>query len=259
MIFFFLVLAKDDRYLSSKIDELCSFGFPYSVVCGKKIDLPGVVYRRPIGKYDAINYGVSLIPEDVDVVILNDVDTKIFNIEAAMAEFSNENVDLVFAKVEVKQGPQQAFYQLLDSIRRKLPIAASGELMLIRREALLSAAPMKPCKAEDSYLLFRALSQKRSVIFSEKCYVLTERTKRAEMEELYKKKTVTGIYQALKYASPSFKIRFFYALLPFLSPFLMLFGTKGYYWSKGILLGFLGYLRGDAEGSWKTDYMENQD
>jgi hypothetical protein len=34
------------------------------------------------------------------------------------------------------------------------------------------------------------------------------------------------------------------------SPLLLISGRKGYFWMKGILLGFLDYLRGDISGVW---------
>ena len=86
--------------------------------------------------------------------------------------------------------------------------------------------------------------------------MVTERTKIAKNEESYKRKTTTGIYQALFYVKPPFAILFFYYMLPFASPILMIFGRNGYYWMRGIILGFLDYLRGDKRGYWLTTYKE---
>ncbi len=138
---------------------------PYLVVCGEEIARSNVVYRERKGKYDAINYGTKFIPKDVDIVALNDVDTKIYNLEKALKNLCSKNAALVFTKVSVKRGPQKSFYALLDFIRRRLPITASGELMLIRREVLMKIIPIKPCKAEDSYILFKVLELKQRVFF----------------------------------------------------------------------------------------------
>jgi cellulose synthase/poly-beta-1,6-N-acetylglucosamine synthase-like glycosyltransferase len=221
------------------------------------VNHPNIVYREPKGKYDAINFGMSFLPKDVEVVALNDVDTRIHNINAALKQFDSERVGLVFAKVSVREGPQRFFYVILDFLRRRLPITASGELMLVRRDILERILPIRPCKAEDSYILFKVLELKREVVFCEKCYAVTERTKRIEMEEPYKRKTVCGIYQALGFSRPPFLIRMFYALLPISSPLLLAFGKKGYFWMRGILLGLKDYLRGDRSGTWQTTYMEN--
>lgn len=253
---FFLVLARDEKHVDEKIEELKALEMPYLIVCGRNLNYRNVVYREPRGKYDAINFGFRFIPEDTDVVVLNDVDTRIENFEAALRLFHHENVALVFGKVCVKEGPQQLFYGFLDSIRRRLLITASGELMLIRYNVLKTIVPIKPCKAEDSYLLFKVLEFRCKCAFCEECYVETERTKTAEKEETYKRKTVGGVYQALAYAKPSYSIRLFYTLLPFLSPLLLFSGRRGYFWMKGILHGLIDYLRGDRSGVWQTTYME---
>jgi len=256
MKLFFLVLARDENCVDEKIEELKCLGVPYLIVCGKNLNHPNVVYREPRGKYDAINFGLNFIPKDVDIVALNDVDTKIHNIESALRCFTSEKVALVFARVSVKEGPQKSFYVLLDFIRRKVPIAASGELMLIRRNLLMNIFPLKPCKAEDSYILFKALELKYKTVFCEECYVETERTKTAEKEGIYKRKTVGGIYQALSYTHPPHFIKLFYVLLPIASPLLLVLGKKGYFWMKGILHGLIDYLRGDRTGIWQPSYME---
>jgi hypothetical protein len=128
--------------------------------------------------------------------------------------------------------------------------------MLMSYNALKRMVPIKPCKAEDSYLLFKALELKNKCVFCEESYVETKRTKTAEKEEIYKRKTVGGIYQALAYTKPPYMIKIFYVLLPLFSPLLLFAGRSGYFWLKGILLGFVDYLRGDKSGIWQTAYME---
>ena len=75
----FLVLARDKNHVKEKVRELSNLNIPFLIVCGERINHPNVKYRAPRGKYDAINFGAELIP-DVDVVALNDVDTKIRNL-----------------------------------------------------------------------------------------------------------------------------------------------------------------------------------
>jgi len=256
MKLFFLVLARDEEHVSEKIKELQCLGVSYLIVCGKKLNRPDAVFREPKGKYDAINFGSMFIPEDVDVVALNDVDTQVRDFWASLKYFDFEDVDLVFAKVST-EGPTKSFNNLLDIIRKKLLVTANGELMLIRRKTLMTILPIKACKAEDSYVLYKILELKRRAVFCEKCFVVTERTKRVEMEETYRRKTVCGIYQALGFTKPPFLIRMFYILLPFSSPLLLIFGRKGYFWMRGILLGVNDYLRGDRSGTWQTTYMES--
>ncbi|MEM1564275.1 MAG: hypothetical protein QW161_06370 [Candidatus Bathyarchaeia archaeon] len=249
---FFLVLARDASLLDRKLSELDSLGYPYVVVCGERVNHPNVVYRAPRGKYDAINFGLKFVPEDVDVVALNDVDAEIHNFDEALQMMSW--ADLVFAKVSVKSGPQTMFYAILDAIRRRIPIAASGELMLIKRDFLMGISPLEGCKAEDSYILFKVLEKGGKIAFCEKCFVVTERTVYAEQEEVYKRRTAGGIYQALSKCRPPILVKLFYTALPFISPLLMLSGRKGYYWARGILLGFVDYLRGDRTTYWKPFY-----
>jgi len=251
---FILVLARDGRFVDDKIRELESFGVPYLIVCGERVNHPNVVFREPRGKYDAINFGFKFVPRDVDVVALNDVDTRVYGFWDAISCFRNNDVCLVFVKVNVKQGPQLTFYAFLDALRRRIPIAASGELMLIRYGALRDMMPLKGCKAEDSYIMFKVLENGGKVVFCEECFVTTQRTVFAEQEEAYKRRTAGGIYQALSMCKPPFIVRLFYVLLPFISPLLLLCGRKGYYWSKGILLGFVDYLRGDRAAYWKPIY-----
>lgn len=252
---FFVVLARDENFVKDKVKELTDLGVSYVIVCGERLNASNVVYRKPIGKYDAINFGASFVPQDVDVVALNDVDTRVHGLENVLRWFERDRVSLVFSKVVVRGGPQRLFYPFLDAIRRRVPIAASGELMLIRHDVLDDVLPLKPCKAEDSYMLFKVLELGERAAFCEESHVETERTKSPEKEETYKRKTVAGLYQALSYTKPPGTIKLFYVLLPLISPILLVLGRNGYYWMKGILLGFLDYLRGDRSGFWKPTYM----
>jgi len=84
--------------------------------------------------------------------------------------------------------------------------------------------------------------------------VTTKRTANARQEEDYKRRTVGGIYQAMAKTKPPAMVKLFYGVLPFLSPVLLVSGRKGYYWAKGIILGFADYLRGDRAASWKPTY-----
>jgi cellulose synthase/poly-beta-1,6-N-acetylglucosamine synthase-like glycosyltransferase len=252
MKIFFLVLARDARYVHEKIKELENLGFEYKIICGGHYVHPNVVYQAPNGKYSAINFGVHLIPADTDIVVMNDVDTIIHNFDLAPPNFNDPQVALVFGTELVKEGPQHLFFRFENTIRRILPISGSGELMLIRRKVLVEELyPLKPCKAEDTYMLFKIIELKRKIVFCENFYAETERTKTAAKEEEYKRRTVAGIYQALSYTKPTFTIKMFYSALPLASPLLLVLGDKGYYWFKGILLGFADFLRGDKAGSWK--------
>jgi len=171
--------------------------------------------------------------------------------------FNQEDVSLVFVRVDVNSGPQVLFYSILDSLRRRVPIAASGELMLMRREVFQSILPLRRCKAEDSYILFKVLERGHKVAFCEECYVTTKRTSNAREEEDYKRRTVGGIYQALSVTNPPVLVKLFYVLLPFASILLLPFGNRGYYWIKGIHLGFVDYMKGDRAGSWQTIYAKS--
>jgi len=247
---YFLVLARDRQFIEKKIGELDQLRLSYLIVCGERVNHPNVMYREQRGKYDAINYGFRFIPEDVDIVALNDVDTHIGNLKPALKMFDSDKVALVFAKVYAKEGPQNLFLSIFRSLRAKLPLAASGDLMLIRREALKRALPIKPCKAEDSYLLFKILEAGYKIGDCEECYVEGEKTKKANEEEGYKRRTVAGIYQALAHTNPPYQVKLFYLLLPFVSPVLLILGKRGFFWMKGILLGLTDYLRGDRAGIW---------
>ena len=256
MKLFFLVLARDEKHVDEKIRELKSLGVPYVIVCGKKLNHPNIIYRKPKGKYDAINFGAKFVPRYTDLVVLNDVDTRIGNIQAALGYFNRKEIVLVFAKILVKEGPQRIFYMILDPLRRMFPINASGELMLIRYNVFKRILPIKPCKSEDNYILFKILELRHKTAFCEECNVETERTKRSEREEEYKRINVTGMYQALFYTRPPPLVKLFYILLPFFAPLLLVLGKKGYYWTKGILLGFMDYIRGDRSGMWTPTYMD---
>jgi hypothetical protein len=251
---FFLVPARSAKGLDGKITELEGLGFPYVVVCGEKVDHPNVVFREPRGKFDAINEGLKYVPSETEVVALNDADTRIHGLTDAFGLVERQGYDLVYARVNVTGGPQLAFYSYLDSLRRRIPIAASGELMLIRRGVLDKIIPLKGCKAEDSLILFKVLENGGKIAFSEKCFVTTTRTSLGVEEESYKRRTVGGIYQALSLSKPPFVVRLFYVVLPFVSPLLMISGKKGYHWAKGILMGFVDYLRGDKAASWRPTY-----
>ncbi|KXB03937.1 hypothetical protein AKJ47_01360 [candidate division MSBL1 archaeon SCGC-AAA261G05] len=230
---FFVVLARDGEHVREKIEEIEAYDIPYKVICGEEVDLPNVVYREPKGKWDAVNYSRKVIPKDTDVVVFNDVDTKIRNFHYAV-DWLRNGADLVYTKVKVSKGPQIKFYKIMDPIRKRLHMFASGELMLIRREVLEEVLPVPPCLAEDSYILFKALELGYKAEFCDDAYVETERTTSAEEEKDYKTRTTLGIYQALEYANPPFWINLIYKTLPFIAPFLSIFGEDGEAWSEGI-------------------------
>ena len=248
------MLARNASGIREKAAELGELGYPFVIVSGEKLSLPHVVYREPKGKFDAINFGLGFVPPATDVVAFNDVDTTIHNLEDALQLIHNKSVSLVFVRVDVKKGPQLMFYSILDLLRKRIPIAASGELMLIKYDFLKRMMPLYPCKAEDSYILFKCLENGGKTVFCDKCYVVTKRTTLAKQEEAYKRRTVGGIYQALSLTKPPVLVRLFYTLLPFLSSLLLVLGRRGFYWSKGILLGYVDYIRGDKASSWIPSY-----
>jgi cellulose synthase/poly-beta-1,6-N-acetylglucosamine synthase-like glycosyltransferase len=254
MKIFALVLARDKNHVQEKMNELDSLGIPFKVVCGEKMLDPRVIFRPPKGKYDAINYGAKFLPPDSEIILMNDVDTEINNLRSALNDFHDPGVGLVFARVGVQNGPQTSFYKLLDVIRSKILITSSGELILIRKKLLDKILPMKACKAEDSYIMFKVLESKQRVVFNQNTYVKTERTNIPEEEEKYKRRTVGGLYQALSMSKPPITIKIFYTILPLASPILLVLGEKGFYWMRGILLGYVDYLRGDTSGQWKRTY-----
>jgi len=251
---FFVVLARDAAAVEGKAAEISKLGYPCVIVCGERTRFSNVVYREPRGKYDAINFGMRFVPPDTDVVAFNDVDAVVHDFEAGLAFFKDPAVSLVFARVDVERGPQLSFYSLLDSLRDRLPIAASGELMLARYGALMEIMPLRGCKAEDSYILFKMLEKGKRAVFCKECYVTTRRTSFDEEEEAYKRRTVGGIYHALSMSRPPTLVRLFYTLLPLFSPLMLFFGRKGYYWTRGILHGFVDYTRGDRSSSWRQTY-----
>jgi cellulose synthase/poly-beta-1,6-N-acetylglucosamine synthase-like glycosyltransferase len=230
---FFIVLARDQRHVREKIMELEDMQVPYLIVCGKRIDHPRVVYREARGKWDAINFGSQFIPKDADVVVLNDVDTRIHNFEHALSHLY-DGVDLVYCRVNVARGPQVKFYRIADPIRKRFHIFASGELMLIKHRVFKRVLPIPPCIAEDSYILFKALELGYRAHFCTKTYVTTERTSNAKEEEAYKARTTLGVYQALKHTRPPPWIKTFYALLPIAAPLLALAGEDGKAWMRGV-------------------------
>jgi cellulose synthase/poly-beta-1,6-N-acetylglucosamine synthase-like glycosyltransferase len=230
---FFIVPARNRKNVEEKIMELESMRVPYIIVCGEKLNHPNVVYREARGKWDAINFSSRFMPKDANVVVLNDVDTKIHNFEHALSHL-NDEADIVYCKVNVSKGPQMKFYRIADPIRKKFHIFASGELMLMKRDVFERVLPIPPCIAEDSYMLFKALELGYHAHFCTKAYVTTERTGSAKEEEAYKARTTLGIYQALKYARPPPWIRVFYKLLPLAAPLLTLTGEDGRAWMKGI-------------------------
>jgi len=244
---FFLVLARDRWGVEEKGEELNALGVPYIVICGEPLPLPKVVYRKPQGKYDAINFGAQFLG-DAEVICLNDVDTRIHNLHEALKGLQDNGVGLVYCKVVVKEGPQPRFYKLLDAIRARVHIAASGELMVLRRDLFERLVPLKPCKAEDTYILYKALELGYRVVFCRDCWVTTTRTETLKEEAAYKRRTVGGIYQALSYAKPPPLIRFFYLLLPFAAPLLLVLGRAGYYWAKGIVEGAVNLIRRERGG-----------
>jgi cellulose synthase/poly-beta-1,6-N-acetylglucosamine synthase-like glycosyltransferase len=251
---FFIVLARDSAFVSGKMEELERLGLHYIVVCGEKLDKPGVVYRPAIGKYDAINFAMvdNKIPEETKIVAFNDVDTRISGFEKMMSHFKNPEVGIVFAAELVREGPQRNFFTIFNPLRRLFPLAASGELMMIKREVLCRILPLKPCKAEDTYIMFKAIELGYRVIFCEDCFAETERTKTSRKEEIYKRKTVAGIYQAISFTRPPPIVRFLYTILPFAAILFVLTGRDGYHTLKGIWLGYLDFIRGDRSGTWNT-------
>jgi hypothetical protein len=232
MKLFILVLARDGRMVDDKVRDLKAHGFQYLVVCGERLDIPGVVYREALGKWDAINFGYQSVPQDIDIVAINDVDTAIHQLASALALTSR--FDLVYCAVRPGEGPQKSFYAFADPLRERLNLFASGELMLIRKRTLDRLMPIPPCMAEDSYLLFKAMELHQSVKFCRDTYVTTSRTANAAQEVAYKERTTLGILQALDYAKPSIAVRMFYLTLPLFAIPLMLMGENGRAWGSGI-------------------------
>jgi hypothetical protein len=230
---FFIVCARDLQNVKEKIVELEQMKVPFLIVCGEKTHYPHVVYRKARGKWDAINFGARFVPDQCNVIVLNDVDTKIYNFEKALLSL-NGRYGIIYCKVKVSSGPQVKFYKLLDPIRGIMHVAASGEIMLIKRTVWKRVLPIPPCIAEDSYILFRALELCYQAHFCSETYVTTERTADSKREEEYKARTTLGIYQALTYTKPPIWIRLFYLLLPVAAPLLGFAGEDGRAWTRGI-------------------------
>jgi hypothetical protein len=188
---FFVVLARDGQYVPRKIAELEKLGFRFVIICGKKINSPMVVHREARGKWDAINFARRFVHGGTSVVALNDVDTQIYNLDPALERFT-VGADLVYCAVHVNRGPQAKFYRILDPIRKRFHVAASGELMLIKKEVLDRLLPVPPCTSEDSYLLFRALELGYEAHFCSETYVATNRTESMKEEQEYKARTTLG-------------------------------------------------------------------
>jgi hypothetical protein len=255
---FFVVMARDRSFVKEKTVELESLGVPFIIVCGENINQPNVVFRAPIGKYDAINFVLqaNLIPKNATIVAFNDVDTKIRGFNSMLQRFADPKVGIAYATELVKDGPQRNFFAVFNPIRKLFPLAASGELMLMRTKLLNQILPLKPCKAEDTLIMFKALELGNEVVFCDDCFAETDRTKTGQKEELYKRKTVAGIYQALSFTNPPPMVRLLYSILPILSAVFIIMGSNGYFTFRGILLGFLDFKRGDRSGTWKTTYMD---
>jgi hypothetical protein len=230
---FFLVLARNRKHVEEKIDELKSMQMPFIIISGEQFNHPNVIYRKASGKWDAINFGAKFVPKEAQLVVLNDVDTSIHNFEYAFHCLS-KNTDLVYCRVKVLEGPQTKFYKILDPIRKRFHIAASGELMLIKRNIFERITPIPPCIAEDTYILFKALELRCRAYFCTKTFVTTNRTTNATQEEAYKIRTTLGIYQSLKHSKPPLAIRIFYVLLPITAMFLVIWGKDGRAWMNGI-------------------------
>ena len=231
---FFLVLARDSKGVWEKISELDSLGVRFLIVCGERIDHEKVLFREARGKWDAINYGAKFVPKDARIISLNDVDTKIHNFDCVLSRFRDSKLGLVYCDVRVDTGPQKSFYRILNPIRRRLHIASSGELMLVRREVFERVLPIPPCLAEDSFIMFKAFEFGSKAELCSETFITTKRTADAKQEETYKFRTTLGIYQALEYSRPPPPIRAFYAFLPFFAPLLTFYGESGRAWMRGI-------------------------
>ena len=229
---FVLVTAREREGLCEKSYELEALNIPYLIVCGERVDHPRVRYRKVGGKWDAINFGSQFIPPETQVIILNDVDTEIRNLGHAFTHMPD--YDLVYCLVKVTSGPQTKFYEILNPIRKRLNVAASGELMLINRSLFNRLVPMPACNAEDTYMMFKALEWGKRVRFCTQTYVVTERTLDRAEEQEYKTRTTLGIYHALRLAKPPPAIRAFYYSLPLVFPLLAIAGGDGRAWTMGI-------------------------
>lgn len=244
----FLVLARDGQGVDAKRDELRKLGFNYLIVCGEDLRGPDIVFRERLGKYDALNVGLSILLPQTDIILINDVDTRLHSIEAPLRFMEDDSVSMVFCKVDVASGPQRDFYRILDPLRSMLPIAASGELVIARSSALKKALPIPPTLAEDTWLLFKFHELGFRTVFFSSPGVTTQRTENLAEETQYKRRTVCGIYQSLAASRPGLSIQLFYGLLPFLAPTLILTGPSGLAWFRGIWLGLADFLKGSRSG-----------
>jgi len=246
---FCLVLARNANSIETKMNEIERLGLPFIVVCGETFDDPRVVHRPPIGKWDAVNFGCGHIPGETDVVVLNDVDTKVHGLEHMFSSVAGGS-DFVYAAVRPSGGPQPKFYSIANPLNRALKIFAMGELIVVRKKLLDKLMPIPPCLAEDTYLLFKAMELNYRVDFCEDAFVNTSRTSSMTEEVLYKERTTLGILQALDYTRPPPWIRLFYRSLPILAVMLMLVGEDGRAWARGII----GAIRLHIEGASRTSF-----
>jgi hypothetical protein len=244
-----LVPARDRSAVDAKIRELRALGLEYLIVCGEPVQSDHFLYRPLAGKYDALNAGLAQLLPKADIVILNDVDTRIEDIQGPLELLKRTGADMVFCHVGVESGPQRRFYRLLDLIRDYVPVASSGELVIARASSLARVMPIPPTRAEDTWLMFKFRELGRTVLFWNGPAVTTRRTETYAEEAAYKQRTVCGIYQALAITRPGATVSWFYALLPFISPTLLLTGPGGRAWCQGILLGLADFLHGSKSGS----------
>lgn len=243
MNLFFIILARDHKHVSEKMEEIKAFDVPFIVVCGERLDERGVIYREPQGKWDAVNFGSKFIPQETDVVVLNDVDTKIHNFGYAIAKIM-DGTELIYCRVKVPRGPQVNFYRMVNPVRKWLHLFACGELMLIRKEVFCKVLPVPPCLAEDSYILFKTLELGYHAHFCMETFVTTERTSNFEEEVTYKARTTLGIYQALEKTHPPLPIRMIYRALPIGSLIFSLAGEEGRSWKEGVQKAIKAYRQG---------------
>ncbi len=238
---FFIVPARNRKNLDAKIAELQKMNVSFIIVCGEKVNQPNVVYQENRGKWAAINFTTTFIPKEAKVIVLNDVDTKIYNFKLAF-NYLSEKIALVYCGVQVSQGPQVKFYKIVNPLVKRFHVFSNGELMLIRKEIFERLLPLPACTAEDSYILFKTLELGYQAKFCTSAYVTTERTHNAKEEASYKNRTTLGIYQALEYTKPPPVIRVFYAMLPFFAPMLSVMGEDGRSYTKGIYRALKDYL-----------------
>ena len=247
----FIVSARTHEGVKEKAAELKKIGAPFIIVCAEKMDYPNVIYRPKKGKFDALNFASKFVQENTKIICLNDVDSKIFNFEKALQKMIDNKAGLVFCKIKVDSGPQFQFYSLMDKIRIIVPIASSGDLMLVRKKIFDQLLPIPSCKTEDNFISFKAAELGYKVLFTDECWVETKKTNTLDEEEQYKTRTVTGIYQALSLTKTTPLIRVFYLGLPLITPLLLLQGKKGAAWTRGIIGGFTNFLRGDKAGAFE--------